>query len=859
MSDHKDATGYLLALRTEIPYDWFSLACDLALAASDDSISDSDSQRLVSHFLNTNKYTPQSPIPIAAPPYSPASSSPSPAPLRELSDFANFKKLASTLNVSFDKRITVIFGTNGSGKSSICESIKLLACPDVPDSPLRNVYGTLSASPSFSFRFEGDSSRNGWSTTLGYGAFSAKIKYFDSHIAYRHVSDALRPETVVELAPFRLEVFDYCRGLVTHLRETIDSLIKTIAQRIESEAALLSPRFADFTGSQNAAITDLLAGNHKALENELNGLTPPSSEEVHAADEVAAQLVRLKNAETEQGVKILKAEAAALRRLQASLLTFQTLCRKVSAERFNTNISTLRSKTSAQQALASDILPDGVSVQRFKAFLDSSVEVFTLPGELGTPCPYCRRPFDTDSLLLVQKYHAFLVNTLQHEIATLTRQINEDAQALESIRSFQLKIEEAVVPLLSAEQLREIESCVTDAIKAIPAPLPREVESSFGVFSSFTVLDKQLAHLNDQAAQREEAVKASESGSVDRQREAVRLTAICEAHRYRTTLHANKEALVKLVASFKSRDALRELVRITDFPTILRRMTNAGKDAHSQLVVAEFEKLLDKEYAALSGKGLSDFGVRLTPRGQQQEVAVETRISDAPIKRVLSEGEQKVHALALFFCEAMSRPCDVFVFDDPSTSFDYNHVSLFVERLRDLVRHYPTSQIILFTHNWDLFVQVQRTFNKAGFDSITEVKVLENCSHVESYTEKLEHLKFEIGSILAQTGDLDRHTEERLAGLMRRLIEAVVNTHVFNGQRHQFKQKTQNVSTFHNYLHLVPLLHQQAEKLSDLYAHLSVSEHDDPRNIYTRRSRAGFQRWYDEIMAIEKDLISRRP
>jgi Uncharacterized protein conserved in bacteria len=859
MSNHKDATGYLLALRDEVPYDWFRFACDLALTAINNTISDGDSKRLVSLFLKSNTYTPQSAHPVAAMTTPTSSTSASPTPLRELGDFSNFKKLSSTLNVTFDKRITLIFGTNGSGKSSICESIKILGCPDAPDSPLRNVYGTLTSPPSFAYRFEPDSARTGWHSSHGYGAFSSRIKFFDSTIAFRHITDELRPEVVVELAPFRLEVFDYCRNCVTHLREKIDSLVEEVDRGIASESTVLATRFVEVTAPYNAAITELVSGNHTRLDEELTEFTPPTAEENRAAEEAAAQLVRLKDASTEQGVKLLMAEAAALRRLHASLVAFQFLCRKASPERYNKNISTLRLKSAAQLSLAADILPEGVTVQRFKAFLDSSTQVFTFPGRQGDPCPYCRRPFDADAVRLVAKYHAFLLNTLQQDIATLTRQISEEAQLFESIRDFPFKIEDAVVALLSTERLQEIEACVRDTLYSIPAVLSHVVETMFGHSGKLVDLEGHVSFLNEQALRRDEAVKASVTGSMSRQQEIARLTDVCQKHRYRNTIFENRDDLTKTVAKCKARDALRELGRITDFPTILRRMTNAGKEAHGELVVAEFEKRLDKEYAALSGRGLSDFGIRLIPRGQQQEVAVETHIGDTPIRRVLSEGEQKVHALALFFCEAMSRPCDVFVFDDPSTSFDYNHVSLFVERLRDLVRHYPASQIILFTHNWDLFVQVQRTFNKAGFDSFTEVKVLENCSHVDAYTENLDKLKAEITDILAQPGDLDRSTEERLAGLMRRLIETVVNTHVFNGQRHQFKQKTQNVSAFHNYLKLVPLLHHQADKLSDLYTHLSVSEHDDPRNIYTKRSRAGFQRWYDEILTIEADLLSRRP
>jgi hypothetical protein len=44
-----------------------------------------------------------------------------------------------------------------------------------------------------------------------------------------------------------------------------------------------------------------------------------------------------------------------------------------------------------------------------------------------------------------------------------------------------------------------------------------------------------------------------------------------------------------------------------------------------------------------------------------------------------------------------------------------------------------------------------------------------------------------------------------------------------------------------------------------LYSHLSVSEHDDPRNFYVSRNKASFQKWYDELLAVESAIIARRP
>jgi len=94
---------------------------------------------------------------------------------------------------------------------------------------------------------------------------------------------------------------------------------------------------------------------------------------------------------------------------------------------------------------------------------------------------------------------------------------------------------------------------------------------------------------------------------------------------------------------------------------------------------------------------------------------------------------------------------------------------------------------------------------------------------------------------------------------MRRLIEAVVNTHVFNHQRRQYKQKTQVISAFQHFTKIVPLLPDEATKFHDLYAKLSPSEHDDPRNVYVNTDKAMFQTRYRGILAIEAAVKARRP
>ena len=138
------------------------------------------------------------------------------------------------------------------------------------------------------------------------------------------------------------------------------------------------------------------------------------------------------------------------------------------------------------------------------------------------------------------------------------------------------------------------------------------------------------------------------------------------------------------------------------------------------------------------------------------------------------------------------------------------------------------------------------------------VNVLENCVALADYSEKIADLKTEIDAGLSGAGEPTKAEKEVLAGKMRRLLEAVVNTHVFNSQRHQFKQKSLQVSAFHEFTKIVPLLPAEAQALKDLYSKLSTTEHDDPSNAYVNTDKAMFQSRYNAIKAIEAAIVSRR-
>ena len=298
--------------------------------------------------------------------------------------------------------------------------------------------------------------------------------------------------------------------------------------------------------------------------------------------------------------------------------------------------------------------------------------------------------------------------------------------------------------------------------------------------------------------------------------------------------------------------------KLPAFTGLLKRVTEKSKEAYDELIVADFETRLDAEYRALTEKAMSTFGVALARKGGEGSVTVLPQIGGSEIDGVLSEGEQRVHALALFFAELETCGQSVIVFDDPVSSFDYNFIANYCARLRDFAIKHPGRQLIILTHNWEFFVQLQTTLNGGGLNGHLSVQVLENCSSVADYSEKCDELKADIAAILSLPSEPSKHQKEEMAGKMRRLIESVVNTHVFNNQRHQYKQKTQAASDFQQFTKLVPLEPAEALTLKDLYGKLSVTEHDDPRNAYVNTDKAMFQTRYNSLLAVEAHLVSRK-
>jgi len=783
---------------------------------------------------------------LGAIPASAAVSPPATDFLETLSGFSNFKLLENTLLLNFAKRITLIFGTNGSGKSSLCESLKILSSTESPVRPLKNVQQTYLFEPTFNYKLRSDAAIQTWKGTSGFGLRRSAIKYFDTSLAFKSTKDAVEPGRIMELTPFKLHVFESVKSITSSLREALLQSKQANATRLAASLEEVKAKFQKFTGKPLAALDEATLGK---LPAEINIGETFAQQNLLAQQRSASD--QLEKAASPEGLKLLKAEH---RDSDAFLTAINSLIENAKALwalRPDVIAQSIKEKQAAQTLLAQTLLPKEGTLEGFLDLLRAASALTDLATVSTEPCPLCKRAVGSTEATLFHKYHDLLNGELEKEVAALKEKMVTASNLVQAVNSVDRKAWDKY-STLSVETL----AAVKPLCDSIASSCTLSESPATQGLTALTSLETIAATETLALAQKAQAVQTASLGqdALLQQLKTIRSELVPLEY---AELIASELELLKEVQR-KAKNAAYWNAELPAFTPLLKRITTAAKTAYEQLVVSDFETRLNSEYTALAEKSMATMGVKLARKGSDASVTVLPQIGGQEIMSVLSEGEQRVHALALFFAELETCAHPVLAFDDPISSFDYNYITNYCIRLRDFTIKHPTRQIIVLTHNWEFFVQLQTTLNASGLNGHLTVQLLEGCSVVSEYSEKIDELKTDITTILGAPGEPTKAQKEVLAAKMRRLVESIVNTHVFNNQRHQYKQKSQSVSEFVQFTKLVPLEPAEATSLRDLYGKLSVTEHDDPRTCYVNTDKAMFQTRYNNILSIETAIVARK-
>lgn len=842
---HVDAIGYLEEFAKTIDKPWLTAICTLVIEGKN-FLANEEIDALKAILMGNASYlsiraTVASIAPAAI------ATGPSFDYLQELSDFSNFKQLNSTLRVTLEKRISIIFGANGSGKSSLCESLKVLANTESPSRPLHNAHAALAIKPEFKYKFQSDAAAQSWNETMGFGMRRSTVKYFDTGIAVKNVTNAVEPGRVIELIPFKLHIFESAKTMTSKLRDSLQSAKQANLLKLKPALENIRLNFARFAGYPLATIDH---GASALLASEIP--IGKAFTDIDSLNEKRNALTDLEKATSEDGLKTLKAEQRHLSEFLVNLKLLLTYAEEFWALSPVVKASSLKTKKATQEVLVEKLIPTGGSLESLMILISAITPLCKLEDASGLDCPACKRELGPVEVEYFKQYHALITSALEKEIVTLQADLTRASELQKKIQGINFEPWSDVVLLPEEERV-----VLKEGVNTVVNNCDLTREPSEEAVTALQFLQDRYFVWSQKLKEKLETITIAEK---DRDQLVVKLAKLKEEIRpleYAHAIHENQDSL-QATLLLAEEDAIWE-AELPFFTQLLKKLTETAKSAHENLVVGDFESRLDAEYQALTEKSMDQFGVKLVPKGSDASVTVLPQIGGNGINDILSEGEQRVHALALFFAELETCSHSVVVFDDPVSSFDYDYITNYCGRLRDFAKTHTNQQIIVFTHNWEFFVQLQKMMNKAQLDHAMSVQVLEGCSTVAEYTEKIDELKTVVLQVLNFPSEPSKSQKDTLAGNLRRLIEAIVNAHVFNNQHQQYKQRSNSVSGFHHYIKLVPLESTEAVALQDLFSKLSITEHDDSRACYTNTNKATFQARYDKIITIEQAIISRKP
>ena len=481
--------------------------------------------------------------------------------------------------------------------------------------------------------------------------------------------------------------------------------------------------------------------------------------------------------------------------------------------------------------------------EEWKTFIEAG-NSFINSGNLEKGiCPYCRQPIINDAVDIIAAYSTYLSDRSYSELNELLKakqRLKQNIYLLSIDYSISEQFKELINSRVSGEvlyakvhdvlntytqlktHLLEILECEQSSEASIPETLDSLLASLLAICGKY---NDSISNLREELAKKNQLVAELSE----------RMKPLIE----RNAISKQKELFVDW---FDKMHIIEELKKCqTELST--RTISTLAKTASQTLVT---ENLKSKFQEELDIVGLKKLSVELSDAGASRgQSFMQLRlVNNNSVTDVLSEGEQKGVALALFIAERrMQLSNNPIILDDPINSLDHFITAKLVERLSAL-----DNQIIIFSH--DLLLQTSlvnyRGVHECGKNQVSSCK--KGTKHLFLYSVK-SHGRDSKGVITEMKQD---NVRNNLACTKRLLDKTpfteneilMIDEKVFNNQIpvkfHGRKNTIQwdQLKTLNPDAAVIDTLKRLFDRLSGGDLHLGVEstenpiDHDELENIY---------------------------
>lgn len=600
--------------------------------------------------------------------------------------------------------LTVVYGHNGSGKSSYTRIFKKASGKPRAVELKPNVFDPKPAlgQCQITYRLGGQQQTVPWSSNEAPIEAVRAIDIFDSDEATHY----LNRESAVSYTPPTVALFESLAAACDQLKRMLQAEQGQMFSTLPAMPALYQPTVAGrHYRNLNANLTDLIVQNLVLWTEEKAQELDKLVERLKVADPVAeAKKKRATKSQVEQIMAAL---------IEASVSFGVEGIQEIRALR---GVAQEKRRIALEAAHVKTAKLDGVGSATWRALWEAarnySQVVYpqaSFPVTDESRCLLCHQELDKDAQQRLKDFEVFVQGQLESAAQSAEQVYSQKLRSLPSAPSQQMIETQCEAAGLAAPGWKNWMTTFWSGVRQAYASLMEtEREAVAGPVQSIAEVLDTLKTYCDQLES--EAVQFDEdSRSFDR----------AQAEKDKIALEAQRWVAEQDGAVRQEVDRLRQIQALE----VLKGLTNsrpisvkAGKIAE-QVITEAYVTRFNRELQLL---GASHIQVELIKtRISRGQALHQLRLKGAQVghalpDEVLSEGERRIISLAAFLADVAEKPqAAPFIFDDPISSLDHEFEGMVAIRLGELAK---TRQVIVFTHRLSLYGAMEDVARKIGAD-----------------------------------------------------------------------------------------------------------------------------------------------
>lgn len=614
-------------------------------------------------------------------------------------DGANNLAPGTSLDFAPGPGLTIISGRNGTGKSGYTRIIKQVAHTRVPDNILPNAFkGDITPSAVVHYQI-GQLEDYEFTWTQGEDHASRdlrRVRVFDTKEAAKLVGSS----NDVAYVPPALDILSDFTSALSRIGDRVDELLQQTELKQRTFSELDSGKGHEILENLGTAI-----GHQK-----LSALEPLTDNEQTELETLPAQISQLTSNSPAKLANQYSARSSQIRSLELHVEEILNNFRpsaldKLTSARERLSAAEDAAKTQVQESDSTEL--EAVETREWKHLWDAAAafssqhcdEVFP-HQESGRDCPLCGQNISEDAQGRIQEIKTFLEGEAQKKVDAAQEVWKEALFKVDSV-DLDVVTDERAQLLKSLDADSELEALETLVKHA--SQLSQDVGNSKPLSGSDS-RSTEISRLSQVALESLANYRAAEDAEVQR------LQGIEDDASLVTKLRERQESLTLRNCLVETRPALGHEHDLRVWTGVLKSAKKACGTGHvSRKQGALAQEYVDKVCGQFESEartlGIARVPVELvydrTSKGTSY-VRVALKGADAAPREILSEGEQRIAAIAGFFADLTeSGDKSTLVFDDPTSSLDHEFRR---DVARRLINEADERQVLVFTHDFT-FVQ----------------------------------------------------------------------------------------------------------------------------------------------------------